>query len=128
MAAHIPDSSINALALGTLSRGESLRVQRHLYKCKSCLLRLIEIEAELRTQDRSKPGQTPVKDQSKPLYIVHDTAGGPIHSRAQLSGGKWLARHWGRRLDGATVCETINEANEFLLQSFAQMFPEVSVS
>jgi hypothetical protein len=35
-----------------------------------------------------------------------------------------MARHWGEQLVGGKECHTMREANEFLLASFTQMFPE----
>ena len=124
MTAHVDESDIECLALGKLPTRESLRVQRHLFKCPSCLRSLVEIEVRLAARELIEGDHVPVADRRKPLFIVHDTADGMIYSRAERRGRKWLARHWGPQLDGGRECDTMREANEFLIRSFTEMFPE----
>jgi hypothetical protein len=38
-----------------------------------------------------------------------------------------LARHWGEQLQGARECRTMREANEYLTDSFVEMFPGTPV-
>jgi hypothetical protein len=35
-----------------------------------------------------------------------------------------VARHWGRQLDGGRTCDSVEEANAYLMESFQQMFPK----
>ena len=124
MTTHVGESDIERLALGKLKTSESLRVQRHLFKCRPCLHRLIEIEVHLASRELIEGDRAPVADRRKPLFIVHDTADGMIYSRAERRGRIWLARHWGPQLDGGRECDTMLEANGFLIRSFTEMFPE----
>lgn len=56
---------------------------------------------------------------------AHFTEDGPIFGAShQRADGKWVARHWGRELQGEQVCDTVGEANAYLKESFRQMFPE----
>jgi hypothetical protein len=123
MRAHIPEIAIERLALGTLSRAKSLRVQRHLLACGPCLRRLVEVEGQL-AEKGLVYARVLVPGLRKPLHIVHDTADGFIYSRAERRGRKWLARHWGTQLDGGRECATMREANEYLICSFSELFPE----
>lgn len=60
-----------------------------------------------------------------PASLVHQTEDGPVHlwASADKQGG-WKARIWSRQLAGAHRFETMAEANRYLRDSFAQMFPE----
>jgi hypothetical protein len=123
MARHVSDEKIESLALGRLRTSDSIRLQRHLYKCGLCLRRLVEITLDLALKGLA-PEQLSIPDSRKPLYIVHDTADGFIYSETERRGHKWLARHWGEQLQGARECTTMREANEFLVTAFQEMFPE----
>jgi len=41
-----------------------------------------------------------------------------------MQDGSFSARHWGRQLDGGSRYQDLAAAREYLLESFAQMFPE----
>jgi hypothetical protein len=58
-----------------------------------------------------------------PVSFVHQTGDGPVHLWAvpDQEGG-WRARIWGRQLAGARRFATMAEANQYLRESFAQMF------
>ncbi len=59
-----------------------------------------------------------------PVNFTHDTRDGPIRLRASRSDqGRWIARFWGRQLEGAREFRSLKAANEYLLRSFAAMFP-----
>jgi hypothetical protein len=66
-----------------------------------------------------------VPEAGRRLRSIHVTEDGPIfgtiHSGAD---GKWIARQWGRQLDGGRTCDSMEEANAYLIDSFHQMFPE----
>jgi anti-sigma factor RsiW len=123
--AHPAYETLQALTRGTLTTAQSLRAQRHIFQCPDCLKRLIEIEMLLALEDaQAAPHELPKPDMRKPQYIRHDTADGFIYSRVERRGRKWLARHWGERLEGQYEYRTMREANEHAMASFAQMFPE----
>jgi len=66
----------------------------------------------------------PRHDRRKPLFIVHDTDDGLIYLRTERQGRSWRAHNWGDQLEGGWRFRTMKEANEFLISSFGQMFPE----
>jgi len=79
-------------------------VESHLLICAACRDRLARIE---------------------PFNTVHYTQDGPIYSRiTQMQDGSFAARHWGRQIDGGSRYRDLAAAREYLLESFAQMFPE----
>jgi hypothetical protein len=117
------EQEIEDLSFGRISTVDAIRLQRHLFKCEACLHRLIEIETVLAVAERVVD-LTPIVDERKPLFIVHETGDGMIYSRAEKRGRKWWARHWGDGLDGGRECETMREASGFLIASFREMFPE----
>lgn len=120
---HVPEHEIEELALGKLRTHDSIRVQVHLFGCEVCLCRLIAITVNL-----ARRGLAPARclrvASRKPLFIVHDTADGLIYSQTQRKDGKWYAHHWGNQLDGGRECKLMREANQYLTESFAQMFAE----
>lgn len=118
---HPAAGELDSLSLGLLKRADSCRLQRHLYKCASCLERLVAIEtAAGRTPRQLQPAPTT----NTPVAFIHDTADGPFHSQSEPYLGIWRGRHWGKRLYGMRVCKSISEANEYLILSFTQLFPE----
>ena len=117
------EQEIESLALGALSTHDSIRIQRHIYHCGACLKRLIEITL-IQEEEGRGPKPLCLPNSRKPLSFVHDTADGLIYSTVERHDRRWLARHWGEELNGAKECKTMREANEFLVASFAAMFPE----
>ena len=110
---HPSFDELEAYSIGLSSDADLLKVEDHLLICKRC-----QNEFALKTP-------TTVPDAGKWLRSVHLTEDGPIfgamHSRAD---GKWVARHWGKQLDGCQICDSLEEANQYLTESFCQMFPE----
>jgi hypothetical protein len=124
MTTHVSENVIKKLALGGLPVADSIRVQRHLFNCRTCLRQLIEIEFAMPHSDLVT-FRFPVVNTRKPLFIVHDTADGFVYCQTvKLANGKWMARNWGDELQGARSCKTMREANEHLLSAFNEMFPE----
>jgi hypothetical protein len=123
MSHSISDEQIENLATGKLTTHESIQVQRHIYDCPDCLRRLIEVTF---VQELAGVGPKPlcVPSTRKPLWFVHDTADGFVYSKVERRGRKWIARHWGDQLDGMRECASVREANEFVVTSFHEMFPE----
>src|SRR3954465_866570 len=124
MATHVSETDIESLALGRLATADSIRVQRHLFKCGDCLKRLLALEILFAQKELLDGDRSPPPDPRKPLFVVHDTGDGFIYSKTERRGRKWLARHWGEHLNGGRECGTMREANEFLAQSFREMFSE----
>ena len=120
---HVTEPQIGKLALGKLPTDESIQVQRHISKCPECLQRLIEITL-IQELQRAGPKPPCVATTRKPLSFAHDTADGFIYSTVERCGRKWIGRHWGDQLDGMRVCATVNEANQYVVGSFNEMFPE----
>jgi hypothetical protein len=120
MKIHPSNDALEKFSLGLLTVTDSCRVQRHLFRCGSCLKRLIAIE----TKDGKPAGKKAIPPADTPLSFTHDTADGPFHSQAEPYLGIWRARHWGHTLMGMHVCSNVREANEYLVESFNQMFPE----
>jgi hypothetical protein len=59
-----------------------------------------------------------------PVSLVHQTEDGSVHLWASPDKhGDWKARIWGQQLAGARRFPTLAEANQHLLDAFAQMFP-----
>ena len=75
--AHPTDERLQALYLGKLKTVDSVRLQRHLFRCGPCLERLIRFEFLLAVSDVAGGGpRSPEYDHRKPLFIRHDTADG----------------------------------------------------
>jgi hypothetical protein len=120
---NISEEQIRNLALGKLTTHESIQVQRHIFNCPDCLRKLIEITF-LQEMNGQGPKPLVVPSTRTPLCFVHDTADGMIYSKVERRGRKWMGRHWGDQLDGMRVCATVREANEYVVTSFSEMFPE----
>jgi hypothetical protein len=116
---HPTTQELESLSSGNIPATHSRRIQRHLFKCIPCFLRLIDLESSKRC--RQRPLQV---ESNEPIYFVHYTADGPVYSHAQQSERTWVARHWGKQLDGGRTFATVKEATEYLIASFNQMFPE----
>lgn len=62
---------------------------------------------------------------SDPIAFTHHTTHGPILLQATASReGNWIARIFGRQLNWASPFRSLQEANEHLLCSFAELMPE----
>jgi hypothetical protein len=78
--------------------------ERHLLVCVRC-------QAEL--------------DSIEPYNYIHYTRDGPFYSRiTKLRTGKYLARHWGRSLEGGKEFRTCDGAKGYLVRSFFRIFRE----
>jgi hypothetical protein len=114
---HPSDDELEAYILGSASDTALDKVEEHLLICERCRRELAHSEQHVSTIKRGGDG--------KRLRSIHLTVDGSIfgaiHSGAD---GKWIARHWGSQLDGFKNCDSIEEANAYLMDSFQQMFPE----
>jgi hypothetical protein len=98
-AATLEDYSLQELGPEALEAAEC-----HLLICAACQKRLVGIE---------------------PFNTVHYTQDGPFYSRiTRLRDGSFAARHWGCQIDGGGRYLDLAGACKYLVDSFAQMFPE----
>ena len=118
---HFSPDELEAYSLGLSSDADLEKVEEHLLICERC-------QNELALTDQY--GRAMRKAVSSPqtgkrLRSIHITKDGPVFG-AMHSGadGKWVARHWGRQLDGGRICDSVEGANAYLMESFQQMFPE----
>ncbi len=108
-------------ALGRTSESAAEKVEIHLLYCGRCQDELSRTEEYIRAMKSAAAEAGPVRR----LRSLHFTSDGPIFGAIHpLPNGKWMARHWGKQLQGGTSCSTLEEANAYLLESFQQMFPE----
>jgi hypothetical protein len=59
---------------------------------------------------------------AEPVSFIHHTDDGPVHLLARPSKGGWRAFHWGRQEAGTWTFNTLQEANEHLLQFFEKLY------
>jgi hypothetical protein len=110
---HPAFGELEAYAFGLSPEAILEDVEEHLRCCIQCQNELAMRNGAVKLGDKGR------------LRSIHITEDGPIfgtlHSRAD---GKWVARHWGRQLDGYGICDSTEEASRYLTKSFQQMFPE----
>src|ERR1700693_1102972 len=118
---HPSFDELEAYSLGSTSDAGLDKVEEHLLICEQCRIELTLSDQYVRALRKAVPALKTVKR----LRSIHATEDGPIfgtiHSGAD---GKWIARQWGRQLDGGRTCDSMEEANAYLIDSFHQMFPE----
>jgi hypothetical protein len=101
---HIGAAILEGYSLLALGSAAQEAVEGHLLICATCRARLTGIE---------------------PFNTVHFTEDGPFYSRVtHLRDGSFAAHHWGRQIDGGTRFNSLSAACKYLVDSFAQMFPE----
>jgi hypothetical protein len=101
---HVAAATLEAYSLQDLTVEAVETVENHLLVCETCRTRLAGIE---------------------PFNTVHYTQDGPFYSRVtRLRNGVFAARHWGCQIDGGRRCDDLASACKYLVESFAQMFPE----
>jgi hypothetical protein len=118
---HPSSEELEAYSLGMSPEADLERAEEPLLICERCQNELALTDQYV--QAMKKATASPVS--GRRLRSVHITEDRPIfgsmHSKAD---GKWLARHWGRQLDGGRTCDSVEEANAYLMESFRQMFTE----
>jgi len=118
---HPNRDELEAYAMSQLSEPDLERIETHLLRCEHCQDALSQADEYI----RSIRTAAALSNGTARCRSIHFTEDGPIfgasHERAD---GKWLARHWGRQLQGMRVCDTLEEANAYLIDSFRQMFPD----
>lgn len=57
-------------------------------------------------------------------HLMHHTVMGPIHLEVTgADGGRWLARYWGKQLEGCQEFGSFRQAERWLRRCFAELFP-----
>src|ERR1017187_8603063 len=101
---HIGAATLEDYSLQELGPEALEGVESHLLICAACRNRLAGIE---------------------PFNTVHFTQDGPFYLRVtHLRDGSFAARHWGGQIDGGGYDGDLATACKYLVDSFAQMFPE----
>ena len=121
---HPSKDLLEQYSLGKGSEKQRSEVEEHLLLCEECQKRVAELDIFHAAISSALKVATsfPLR---RPAEVVHYTSEGPIYSWSKrLKKGKWLAVHEGRNLEGGRICRTLREANEYLLRSFVEMFPE----
>jgi hypothetical protein len=102
--AHQSREDVESYSLGRLAASRAAALERHLLICQRCRAKLNAIE---------------------PYNFVHYTSDGPFYSRiTKLRTGSFIARHWGRSLEGGKEFRTRKGAQAYLARTFSRMFPE----
>ncbi len=118
---HLSADELEAYSLGRATDTNLEQIEIHLLFCEHCQNELALTAHYIRAMKEA----TVVGKDVRRLSSVHITEGGPIFGAMhETADGKWLARHWGRQLDGGRKCDSVEEANAYLIESFWQMFPE----
>ena len=101
---HIGAATLERYSLQELGPEALEAAECHLLICAACRERLAGIE---------------------PFNTIHYTPDGPFYSRiTQLRDGSFAARHWGCQIEGGGRYLDLAGACRYLVDSFAQMFPE----
>ena len=104
IAGHRSGEDLESYSLGRLAAARTAALERHLLTCPRCRAKLHAIE---------------------PYNFVHYTNAGPFYSRiTKLRTGMFVARHWGRDLEGGKEFRTHKGAKAYLARTFARLFPE----
>jgi hypothetical protein len=116
---HLREETLEAYALRRL-RGSALSsVDEHLGRCPACRRRLQEIEAFISALRGA------VQDFTRhPLDYTHHTKLGPIRLHAFRQGSRWMALVSGAQIEYGQQFDRIYDANQFVMEAFAQLFPE----
>jgi hypothetical protein len=112
---------LEAYAIGLSSDTALQNVEEHLLICERCQdeLALTDKYVQAMKTALSSP------ETGRRLRSIHITEDGPIFAAIHCEAeGKWVARHWGRVLNGYRICDSVEDANVYLTESFWQMFPE----
>lgn len=119
--AHPSSVDLEAYSLGRASDAGLQNVEEHLLTCERCQNELALTDQYIQAMKKVLASPSGVRR----LRSVHITEDGPIFGAIHLqTNGKWMARHWGRQLDGGRICDSVEDANGYLMESFEQMFPE----
>lgn len=120
MTEHPEEERLEQYALGKLAGDELGQVEEHLLVCETCRDRLAELDADIRAI-REVTGYL----SEVPIRLIRETGSGPVHLEVTPAvGGGWTARLWGQEVDLTADFKTVQQANEYLLRSLADLFPK----
>lgn len=116
---HPDDDILEQYSLARLDRADQARVEEHLLICEICRQKLQGVDEFVRAVQAAARGLT-----QEPLDFTHHTEDGPVRLLVEESAeGGWVARLSGHDLGATWRFQTVGEANEYLLEAFAAMFP-----
>ncbi len=115
---HPSSDDIDEYVLGRLTGPTLASIQQHLSCCSDCRFQVKVVE-EMIAILRKAPRKAVA------LRFQHETQDGMITSEViRITRRKWIAHHTGPQLDGGITTSTLRAANAYLVDSFAQMFPD----
>lgn len=120
MTDHIDEARLESYVLGRLVASELGDVEEHVLICEECRNRAEGLDSFI-------AGLCAANEllNSEPLRMTHLTTDGPIRLRVDnAAAGGWNASFSGRQLEGGRWFPELREANEYLLKTFAELFPE----
>jgi hypothetical protein len=117
---HPGEEPLEGYALGQLSGPDLEQVEDHLLVCEFCRERLQKLE---NTIGLIRDAARQLRD--TPIRTARQTSDGPVLLEVERSlEGGWIASISGEQVQLKRSFETIPEANEYLLKSFSELFPE----
>ena len=122
---HPSDNELEIYFLGSVSDAALDKIEEHLLTCERCRNELALSEhyvLAIKIADLSSVSR-------RRLRFIHLTEEGPIFGAIHSSAdGKWIARQWGRELDGGRTLASVEDASTYLRVLFDQIFPEHACS
>ena len=114
---HVSAQALREYSTGRLPPFQADRLEERLLLCSTC---------QARSGDTEILGQALRTVMSKAaISLTHDTRYGPIHLLVtDLEQRIWIARFWGRDLDGQSQFDDLLEANQWLVRAFTEIFPQ----
>ncbi len=117
---HCTEEELERYAMGAAAERERAFIEEHLLLCVQCQQKLTQVDRTIALVRSAADAL-----QHQPVNFVHRTAEGEIRLLVtQSASGGWRALISGQDLEGAKQFTTVQEANEFVLRSFEEMFPE----
>ena len=118
---HPSPEQLEAYSVGMSSDTDLETTEQHLRLCEPCREEFALTDKYVRAMKSVAAPSEAIKR----LRCVHITEDGPIFGTMNCGGeGKWIARYWGRQLDGGRILDSAKEANDYLTVFFRQRFPQ----
>ena len=118
---HLSFDELEAYSVGRANDAGLESTEEHLLICEHCQKALAMTDQYIMAVRNVAASL----DVAARLRSVHITDDGPVFGAIHIGAdGRWIARHWGRQLDGGRTCDSVEDANAYLMDSFHQMFPE----
>jgi anti-sigma factor RsiW len=115
---HIDEEQLEKYAMNRVSGAEEARIEEHLLVCSTCQQRLREVSQFVAALRDAAAHLT-----REPVDFIHATEVGPVHLLVRQSGDQgWEALMSGQLLHRARIA-TLDAANELVLRSFEELFP-----